>query len=201
MQLRDFSFFWRRSLHETAFASWFVFFIVSRSGLIYKRWLQFYWFFFTVWNFLVEWVILNGNVVWRKKVDLKKKYMKTHCWAYVNFINGMLNRVSPKGLVLGWTQIKQTSNPIKIVRPNSDLIQTKVHSSKLNLDPLLELFSRVSHIEWESTKKSWLEKKITWKHIVEPYMACDLRGRGSMPASSSTHERAILWRSTLTVVC
>ena len=151
---------------------------------------------------LFSWV---SHIEWKCSVKKKKltwkKHMKTHCWAYINFINAMLNEVAPKGLVLDWTQIKQTSNTFKLERSNSDFIQTKVHSSKLNLDPLLELFSQVSHIEWESMKKSWLEKKITWKHIVEPYMACDLRGRGSMPASSSTHERAILWRSTLTVVC
>ena len=113
-------FFWRRSLHESAFASWFVFFIVvSRSGLIYNS-----------------------------------------CFSSTDFFF--------------------------------------IHSVKL--------FSRVSHIEWESTKK----KVETWKKklrentllslLLLPYMACDLRGRGSRPASSSTHERAILWRSTY-VVC
>ena len=94
----------------------------------------------------------------KKKKLTRKKNMKTHFWAYINFINTMLNEVAPKGLVLDWTQIKQTSNTFKLERSNSDLIQTKVHSSKLNLDPLLELFSQVSHIEWESTKK-----KLTWE--------------------------------------
>ena len=76
-------FFWRRSLHESAFASWFVFFIVvSRSGLIYNSCFSSTDFFFI---HSVKLFSRVSHIEWestKKKVETwKKNYVKTHCWA------------------------------------------------------------------------------------------------------------------------